>query len=114
MNLKKNSLILKSQIFELCLPVNRKNITFETENWSFIVGLDSFSILESGLWKLSWSLAHSISDTYWVKQNSWAYYTFITKANCGHCDNSEIKTGGICPSLNVAENQNKQNNKKTN
>ena len=33
--------------------------------------------------------------------------TFITKANRCHGYNSEIETGGICPSLNIAENQHK-------
>ena len=87
----------------ISLPINSKNITLETENWSAIISIDSIAILERWFLNIFYHLHRST-----VNQ------TFIAKANRCHCNNCEIKTGSICPSLDVTENQYEQNYEKTN
>ena len=87
----------------ISLPINSKNITLETENWSAIISIYSIAILERWFLNIFYHLHRSTVNK-----------TFIAKANRCHCNNCEIKTGSICPSLDVTENQYEQNYEKTN
>ena len=45
------------QVQMMKIPVNSKNITFESKNWSFIIGIDSITILECWFWKQNFKIS---------------------------------------------------------